>query len=129
MKIEAWLFVGVAVFFAVTTAVYAPFARDPAGTAAMAVACLMAALIAFFLAVQHRRRGGRPEDRGEGEIHERAGPLDFFPAGSLWPPVTALGLTVMGTGVVVGLWLFLIGTGITAAGVFGFVFQYAGGED
>jgi Cytochrome c oxidase subunit IV len=128
MKAETWLFTGVAAFFAVVAAGYAPFARDPAGTAALVVACLMAALIAFFLAVQHRKRGGRPEDRGEGEIHERAGPLDFFPAGSLWPPVTALGFTLMAAGVVVGLWLFLIGTGITAAGVSGFVFQYAGDD-
>ncbi|MCG3039206.1 cytochrome c oxidase subunit 4 [Streptomyces sp. S1A] len=125
MKVETYLFGGVALFFALTATVYAVFADDPAGTAALFIAFLMASLVAFFLAVQHRRAGGRPEDRRDGEIADRAGPVDFFPDGSPWPPVTALGVTLTAAGVVLGLWLFLIGSGVLAAGVSGFVLQYA----
>ncbi|MEU5832622.1 cytochrome c oxidase subunit 4 [Streptomyces diacarni] len=125
MKPEAVLFAGVAGFFACVTVPYAIWSRDPAGTAAVLIACLMASLVSFFLTVQYKRRGVRPEDRRDGEISERAGPLDFFPARSPWPAMTALGVALLGAGTVIGLWLFLIGVGITGAAVCGFVFQYA----
>ncbi|MGI5347907.1 cytochrome c oxidase subunit 4 [Streptomyces sp. CA-250714] len=125
MKLEAILFAGVALFFACVTVPYALYGDDPAGTAAVLIATLMASLVSFFLMVQYKRRGVRPEDRRDGEIHERGGPLDFFPARSPYPALTALGVATLGTGTVLGLWLALIGVGVTGAGVFGFVFQYA----
>jgi cytochrome c oxidase subunit IV len=97
---------------------------DPAGSTALIVSFLMSALVAFFLWTQYRRRGRRPEDRRDGEVKERAGPLDFFPPHSVWPVVAALGYTLLALGVVFGLWLFLIGIGVAAYGIFGFVFQY-----
>ncbi|MEE1942095.1 cytochrome c oxidase subunit 4 [Streptomyces sp. TRM 70361] len=125
MRAETYLFGGVALFFALISVGYGLLSDDAAGTAALSVAFLMAAMVALFLGVQHRRHGGRPEDRRDGEIADRAGPLDFFPDGSPWPVVTALGTTLLGAGVAFGLWLFLLGFGVLAAGVFGFVFQYA----
>jgi Cytochrome c oxidase subunit IV len=128
VKVETYLFAGVALFFAVTAAGYGWFSEEPAGTAALVVAFLMSSLVAFFLAVQRRRRGIRPEDRRDGEVAERAGPVDFFPPRSPWPPVSALGFALAALGVVFGLWLFLIGFGVLAMGVAGFVFQYGGRE-
>ncbi|MGP3985929.1 aa3-type cytochrome oxidase subunit IV [Streptomyces sp. 3N207] len=125
MKLEAILFAGVALFFACVTIPYALYGDDPAGTAAVLIATLMASLVSFFLTVQYKRRGVRPEDRRDGEIHERGGPLDFFPARSPYPVLTALGVATLGTGTVFGLWLALIGAGLTGAGVCGFAFQYA----
>jgi hypothetical protein len=126
VKTEAYLFGGVALFFGGETIGYAWWSgADPAGTAALTVSFLMAALVAFFFAVQYRRKGLRPEDRKDGEVRERAGRLDFFPPRSAWPPLAAAGATLTAVGVVFGLWLFLIGLGVLAAGVFGFVFQYA----
>ncbi|MBA0053768.1 cytochrome c oxidase subunit 4 [Streptomyces sp. AJS327] len=129
MRTEAVIFAGVALFFAAVTVPYALSARDPAGTAALLVAVLMAALIATFLAVQYGRRGARPEDRRDGEIRDRAGPVDFFPPRSPWPVVTALGVALTASGVVVALWLLLVGVGVTAAGVSGFALQYASRRD
>jgi Cytochrome c oxidase subunit IV len=126
VKVETYLFAGVALFFAVVASGYGWFSGEPAGTAALVVAFLMASLVAFFLAVQRRRRGTRPEDRRDGEVAERAGPLDFFPPRSPWPVVTALGFTLGALGVVFGLWLFLIGIGVLGMGAAGFVFQYVG---
>jgi hypothetical protein len=57
-------------------------------------------------------------------VADGAGPVAFFPDESMWPVVTALGSAVTATGVVYGLWLFLIGLGVLARGVFGMVFQY-----
>ncbi|MEE1928974.1 cytochrome c oxidase subunit 4 [Streptomyces sp. TRM 70351] len=129
MRTEALYFAGVAAFFAVISVPYLLYAQDPAGSAIVVIAVLMASLVAFFLGTQYRRRGKRPEDRREGEIAERAGPLDFFPPHSPWPVITAAGFTVLALGVVYGLWLLLIGFVVLAAGVFGFAFQYPDGTD
>ncbi|MFF3322362.1 cytochrome c oxidase subunit 4 [Streptomyces sp. NPDC002889] len=125
MKTEAIVFAGVAAFFLVTDVLYAVWSRDPAGTAALTVAFLMALLVSFFFAMNYRRKGLRPEDRREGVVRERAGPVAFFPPQSVWPVLTAAGVAVLALGVVYGLWLFLLGMGPLVAGVFGFVFQYA----
>ncbi|GGP33379.1 aa3-type cytochrome oxidase subunit IV [Streptomyces abikoensis] len=129
MKTEACLFAGVAVFFLLTDAVYMWFSREPAGSAALTVCFLMASVIAFFCAVNHRRRGGRPEDRGDGRIHERAGALDFFPPHSGYPPLTALGAALLVLGIVYGLWLFIMGAAVTVAGILGMVFQFLNADD
>ena len=125
MKVEAYVFGGVAAFFLVTTVAYNWWSRqEPTGTAALAVACLMASVICFFFAQTYRRQGSRPEDDRGGHIADRAGPVDFFPARSVYPPLTALGAAVAALGIVFGLWLFLIGLGTLTAGVGGLVFQY-----
>ncbi|MFC4466310.1 cytochrome c oxidase subunit 4 [Streptomyces xiangluensis] len=129
MRTEARLFTGVAVFFAVTAAGYGWFSEEPAGTAVLAIAFLMAALVAFFLHVQYRRRGRRAQDRGDAEVVETAGPLEFLPPHSPWPITTALGSVIVALGVVYGLWLSLLGLGVLAHGVFGMVFQHAGRPD
>ncbi|MBE8471263.1 aa3-type cytochrome oxidase subunit IV [Streptomyces justiciae] len=126
MKVEALLFGGVAAFFGGTAVLYGLWSGDPAGTAALVVAFAMAALVSFFCAMQYRRKGRRPQDRNDAEVADGAGPLEFFPDESPWPIVTAVGFAVAATGVVYGLWLFLIGFGVLARGVLGLVFQYAG---
>jgi hypothetical protein len=125
VKSEAYLFGGVAGFFLVTGVGYGWWSRqEPAGTAALAVAFAMASLICFFFTQNYRRRGARPEDDRAGEIADRSGPLDFFPAASPYPPLTGLGAAVSALGIVFGLWLFLLGFGVLASGVGGMVFQY-----
>ncbi len=124
MKAETYLFAGVAAFFAVTGAGYAFWSTfEPAGTTALTVSFLMSALIAFFCRRQHLVRGRRLQDRKDADIHEGAGPLDFFPARSYAPVITALGASVTTAGIVYGVWLFLLGLGVLGLGVAGFVFE------
>lgn len=125
MKTEAYLFAGVAAFFALTDAAYIWFAREPAGIAALTVSFAMSAVISFFCRINYRRKGARPEDRSDAEIQERTGTVDFFPPHSPYPVMMALGVVLLAVGVIYGLWLFLIGFGILGAGVFGMTFQYA----
>jgi cytochrome c oxidase subunit IV len=124
MRAEFYLFLGVALFFGAETAFYLPYGNDPAGASALLIACLMASVIAFFLYVQGRSKGKRPEDRRDGEIHDRAGPLDFFPPRSIWPVVTAFGFAVTASGVPLEVWISLVGLGITGLGVGGFALQF-----
>ncbi|MFD7923394.1 cytochrome c oxidase subunit 4 [Streptomyces sp. NPDC059740] len=124
MRGEALLFTGVAVFFGIVATAYGLLSQEPAGTAALIVSAIMSALVAFFLWAQYWRRGPRLQDDTSATVVEGAGPLDFFPPRSAHPVLAALGTALLGTGVVIGGWLFLIGVGVTAAGVAGFVFQY-----
>jgi hypothetical protein len=125
VRTESRLFTGVAVFFGAEAALYGWWSREPAGTAALVIAFLMASLVAFFLRVQYRKRGLRAQDRGDGEVVDTAGPLDFFPPRSAWPIMTALAAVVLAFGIVFGLWLALIGFGLLTMGAGGLVFQYA----
>lgn len=124
MRGEALLFTGVSAFFAVMASTYGWYSHEPAGTAALLVSFLMSGLVSFFLWVQYARRGRRAQDRSDAEVAETAGPLDFFPPRSYYPVLTGAGAALLGLGVAIGLWLFLIGLGVTAAGVAGFVFQF-----
>ncbi|MGC5341547.1 cytochrome c oxidase subunit 4 [Streptomyces sp. DT24] len=122
MRAEALLFSGVALFFALTGGIYGWLAREPAGLAALTVSFLMSALIAAFLWRQHGRTLRRPEDRKDAEIRENSGTRTFFPARSYFPVLAGLGTALIGSGVAIGLWLFLIGVGVLIPGVFGFVY-------
>ncbi|MEV4442898.1 cytochrome c oxidase subunit 4 [Streptomyces sp. NPDC049577] len=125
MRTEAYLFAGVAAFFLGTDVFYLWFSgREPAGTAALTVSFVMSSLMAFFFTMNYRRKGLRPEDRRDGDVADRAGPVDFFPPRSAYPVLTAFGAALTALGVVYGLWLFIIGFGLLAAGVFGMAFQY-----
>lgn len=124
MTTESWLFGGVSGFFLGTGLWYGLWSHEPAGSAVLGVAFLMSALIAAFFVRTGKERGLRPEDRGDGEIAERAGPVDFFPARSPYPPVVGAGAAVTALGIVYGVWVFLLGLGVLLAGVVGMVFQY-----
>lgn len=123
MKAEAWLFSGVAVFFAVTGGIYTRYSNDPAGIAALTVSFLMSTLIAAFLWRQFGRGGYRPEDRKGAQVREASDRRFSFPARSYAPAVSAAGTALVGLGVVQGLWLALIGFGVLVPGIFGFVFR------
>ncbi|WP_411122638.1 cytochrome c oxidase subunit 4 [Streptomyces sp. x-19] len=125
MKPEALLFAGVAAFFLITDTFYIWLAREPAGAAALAVSFGMSAVISFFCAMNYRRKGERPEDRGGAQVHERTGTVDFFPPQSGYPALVAFGVALLALGLVYGLWVFLIGVGVTGGSVFGMVFQFA----
>ncbi|MDH6110257.1 membrane protein implicated in regulation of membrane protease activity [Kitasatospora sp. MAP12-15] len=128
MKLEGWLFAGMALFLGVVALVYWLLSNEPTGTTVLTVGFLMSSLVGFFYYVQYRRGGARPQDRADGEIVDTAGPLGFFPPRSSWPAALAVGLTVLALGVVFGVWLALIGFALVGGAVVGFVFQYVGRE-
>jgi hypothetical protein len=124
MRAEAWVFGLCVIFFTLVTPVYWFLSGDYAGTSALVMTTLLAALVAFYLAVVAKQIDPRPEDRSEADISEGAGELGFFPPYSWWPLYTSLAASVMVLGVVFGWWLFIIGTGLGAAALVGFVFEY-----
>jgi hypothetical protein len=124
MRVEAWILGSVAVFFGVVAPLYWFLSEDPTGTSALVMVTLLGALVAFYLGTVSRQIDPRPEDLKEAEIADGAGELGFFPPYSWWPLYTALSLALIVVGVVVGWWLVIIGFGVQALTLIGFVFEY-----
>ncbi|NUR07106.1 MAG: cytochrome c oxidase subunit 4 [Nocardioidaceae bacterium] len=132
MKAEAWIFAICTLFFVVVAPAYWFITYDPTGTSALVMTTLLAALVTFYLGVHARRMGpggGRPEDRKDAEISEGAGELGFFPPYSWWPLWcgATLGLCVFGIAME-AWWLLIIGTGLGAVAVCGWIYEYYVGE-
>jgi hypothetical protein len=128
MKAEAWIFGSVAVFFVVVSPAYWYISGDPTGTSALVMCTALAILVTFYLGFHATRMDERPEDRKEAEIIEGAGELGFFPPYSWWPLWCACCLALCVLGLVFGWWLFIIGTGLGAVALSGFIFEYYRGE-
>ena len=128
MKVEGWLFVGCAVFFAVMDIIYWQFSKDPTGTTALALSVGLAFLTGFYLLFTGRRLPPRPEDRPEAEIAEGTGELGFFSPHSWWPLITGLSAATAALGAAIGWWLFLIGMLFVLLSAIGFVFEYYRGQ-
>lgn len=128
MRVEGFLFLFCAVFFAVTDVIYWLWSKDPTGTTALALSVGLAFLIAFYLLFTGRRIDARPEDDLDAEISDGAGEMGFFSPHSWWPLFVAGSAALGAIGIAVGWWLFIIGAVFLIASVIGFVFEYYRGE-
>ena len=87
MKVEAWIFGILVIFFVVVTPIYWLLSHDPTGTVALILTLFLSLMISGYLALVARRIDPRPEDEPTVEILEGAGDLGFFPPQSKWPLV------------------------------------------
>ena len=124
MKVEGYLFIGCAAFFAGADIVYWHFSKDPTGTTALALAVGLAFLTGFYILFTGRRLPRRPEDNPRAGIAEGTGELGFFSPHSWWPLFTGLACAVTAIGAAIGWWLFLIGMLSVVLSAIGFVFEY-----
>jgi Cytochrome c oxidase subunit IV len=124
MKVEGYLFVGCAAFFAAADVVYWYFSKDPTGTTALALAVALAFLSGFYILFTGRRLPRRPEDNPDAEVAEGTGELGFFSPHSWWPLIIGLSAATAALGAAVGWWLFLIGMLFVLLSAVGFVFEY-----
>jgi hypothetical protein len=128
MKIEGYLFVFSALFFAIMDVIYWLWSHDPTGTTALALTVGLAGLVGFYLLFTGRRTGMRPEDDKQGEIADGAGELGFFSPHSWWPLFAALAAATAALGAVIGWWLLMIGMLAVILAAIGFVFEYYRGH-
>ena len=115
--------------FAIVTPSYWLITGDPTGTAALTMTTLLALLVTFYLGFHANRMDARPEDLKDADVFEGAGELGFFPPYSWWPLWCGASLGLCVYGVAMGAWwLFIIGVGLGALALSGFVFEYYRGE-
>ena len=123
MKAESFYWLGVTAFFVVIGAVYWFTSYEDAGTTMLVATSLLGLLAGGYLFIQSRKYPPRPEDRPDATLEEGAGPVDDFPAPSIWPFVFGLGATIFATGFIFGVWVILPGAAILGLGVVGMIVQ------
>jgi hypothetical protein len=129
MKTETRIFGICAIFFLITTPLYWFASYDPTGTAALTMTFLLTALVTFYLGFHATKMEPRPEDRREAEIADGAGELGFFPPFSWWPLWCAATLALAVFGIAIhAWWLFVIGIGLGAVALCGWIYEYYVGE-
>jgi hypothetical protein len=128
MKIEGYLFVFSALFFAIMDVIYWLWSHDPTGTTALALTVGLAGLVGFYLLFTGRRVGPRPEDDKEADIADGAGELGFFSPHSWWPMFAAAAAATAALGAVIGWWMLMIGMLAVILAAIGFVFEYYRGH-
>jgi hypothetical protein len=129
VKVEAWIFAITTAFFVVVSPAYWLIAGDWTGTSALVMTTLLAAMVTLYLGFHAAKMEPRPEDRKDGDIADGAGELGFFPPYSWWPLWCASSLGVIVYAVAIGAWwLVIIGFGLGALALSGWIFEYYRGE-
>jgi hypothetical protein len=132
VRIEARLFLGVAVFLFGSAVVYAwgtDYAShghvEMAGTTALVLSGGLALIVGSYFWFVARRIDLRPEDRHDAEIAEGAGELGFFSPSSYWPLGIGLSATIGGLALAfLQVWLLIIGIAGILATTGGLLFEY-----
>lgn len=134
MKQESMTYLPIGIFFVVMTVVYYFLGRydngkiEWAGVLALALSALMVFMIGGFMRITGAKMDDRPEDRKEAEVVEGAGDVGFFPPSSIWPFFCAVIAGLVFLGPVFGWWLTIIGFGLGAWALMGWVYQYYKGD-
>jgi hypothetical protein len=128
VKVEAWIFGILVIFFVVVTPTYWFLSRDPTGSVALVLTFFLALMISGYLALVARRIDPRPEDRTDGQVLEGAGDLGFFPPQSKWPLFCAMTFILVALGPVFGWWLMILGFGLGSVTLTGWVYEFYRGD-
>lgn len=127
LRVETWMFLGLTVFFATATIVYAILATEEVvGITALALSTGLCLIIGSFLMfVSRRLEGIRPEDDLHAEIADGAGDMGFFSPGSYYPFFIAACVALFAVAFAYLLvWLLVIAFGMLLWVVCGLVYEY-----
>lgn len=121
MRVEAYILLGVGVFFGVVGLIYWFTAYEDAGFLMLIGTTLLGLIPGSYYLFWHRRmKDSRPEDRNDATIEEGAGVISSFPHSSIWPFIFGVGAFVTLLAFAFGVWLFLPGVVVIIAAVTGF---------
>jgi hypothetical protein len=98
------------------------------GFLAIPLVGVMAMFIGVYLYKHSKVIGERPEDREDGEIAEKAGPMGTFAPWSWWPLILGAGAATCFAGMAVGFWVVFIGGGLVLVALIGWVFEHSRGD-
>jgi hypothetical protein len=117
VKTESYVFLGIAAFFAVITAVYWFTSYEHAGSTMLLITVGLGLMPGLWLLWWARRMPPRPEDRPDATQADGAGPVGRFPGPTAWPVILATGAVLAANGMAFGVWPALPGAAliVTAA--------------
>ncbi|WP_313542182.1 MULTISPECIES: cytochrome c oxidase subunit 4 [Leifsonia] len=131
MKIAAGGFWVLAAYFFVAGNLYAGWGLiekgyiDWSGGTPLGLCAVLCALVAFFLNRSHRTQSSElPEDVPTANIDDGDPELGHFSPWSWWPFALAAACFLTFLGFAIGLWLILIGAGLAAVSLVGWVYEY-----
>jgi len=126
---EKYVFLFIAVFFAIVTPIYWFMSGEIAGTFVLGFSGLLGLMIGGYLALTARNFDPRPEDRGDAEVVEGAGPLGFFAPKSIWPFWAAVTVAIIFLGPALSQpWISLVGFGIGIWSASGWILEFYRGD-
>jgi hypothetical protein len=130
VKVETWLFGAGGFFFAPLAVIYGIITdwNEPVGTTAISLTAGLSLMIALYLLLTGRRIDPRPEDNPLAEINEGSGDQGVFAPYSWWPLPLGFAAALCFMGLAVGWWLVIIGVGVGAIALIGWVFEFYRGE-
>lgn len=134
MKMQAYLFMGIATFFGLVGALYIYWSYletgqiEWAGSTILIVGIGFGWMVGFWLWQSARRsehfHGLPPEERLDGEISENSGEYGFFSPHSWWPMFVALAVAFTAVGMAIGWWMLFLGFLAIILTTIGWVFEY-----
>jgi len=96
-----------------------------AGTVALTLSAIAAALIAFYIGRTHKAQGGElPEDRLDANVDDGYAEQGFFSPWSWWPVMLAGALAIVFLGLALGPWLAFYGVPLVLIALTGWVYEY-----
>jgi hypothetical protein len=135
MTDEAAMMLRVSAFGFVSGIVYWFLSYEPLGTVALLLLGAGPGFAGLILVQERRRQGGPDESRADvlrrfagippgdppGPADKGDDDLGVLPLPTIWPFATSLGLAIMLTGLIYGLWLIVLGGGVAAYGTWGWL--------
>jgi Cytochrome c oxidase subunit IV len=135
MTDEAAMMLRVSAFGFASGIVYWFLSYEPLGTVALLLLGAGPGFAGLILLQERRRQGGPSESRADvlrrfaglppgdppGPADKRDDDLGVLPLPTIWPFLTSLGLAILLTGLIYGLWLIVLGLGVAAYGTWGWL--------
>jgi len=135
MSDEVAVMLRIAVFGLVAAIIYWFVSYEPFGTVALLLLGGGTGFAAVYMLLQHRREQGPREQFGDTvrrfaglPRRDPGGPDDYsaenvavLPLPSIWPLTMALGVAMLTTGLIYGLWLLVLGLAVSAVAAAGWL--------
>jgi hypothetical protein len=119
MRISAVFLAGTGIFFAVIGVIYWFTSYEDAGFLMLMGSALLGLLPGSYYLWWSYKMKPRLDDDPNASIAEGAGPVDAFPASSIWPFILGMGAMFAALTFVFGLWLAPIAAGLILSAAIG----------
>jgi uncharacterized membrane protein len=121
MKWSAYALLFISIFGFLVAIVYWFTSYEPSGTVMIVAFGLMGLLPGSYMLWWSRRMDPAPNDNPEAKMADYAGPVQAFPATSVWPVTLGLGLALTAIAFVFGVWTAVVGMTLVVAAVLGVI--------